>query len=214
MTSKKVVGYLAVTLLLALVALVLVSWLLSATQGEGVRSLLSSEGIRFFFGGFTNMLLKPLLVWLLLLSMAWGCLRHSGLLMTPPKESEFDALGDASRRSSSFGVIGRGFRVRIFLLVILVVYVGVVLLLTVTPQAVLLSATGQLWPSPFSHALVPMIAFGIILLSTAYGILSRRFLSVADVCQSLIQGIVSAAPLLLLYILVMQLVGALRFVFG
>jgi len=146
--------------------------------------------------------------------MAWGCLRHSGLLMTPPKESEFDASGDASRRSSSFGGIGRGFRVRIFLLVILVVYVGVVLLLTVTPQAVLLSATGQLWPSPFSHALVPMIAFGIILLSTAYGILSRRFLSVADVCQSLIQGIVSAAPLLLLYILVMQLVGALRFVFG
>ena len=214
MTSKKVVGYLAVTLLLALVALVLVSWLLSATQGEGVRSLLSSEGIRFFFGGFTNMLLKPLLVWLLLLSMAWGCLRHSGLLMTPPNESEFDASGDASRRSSSFGGIGRGFRVRIFLLVILVVYVGVVLLLTVTPQAVLLSATGQLWPSPFSHALVPMIAFGIILLSTAYGILSRRFLSVADVCQSLIQGIVSAAPLLLLYILVMQLVGALRFVFG
>ena len=211
MTSKKVVGYLAVTLLLALVALVLVSWLLSATQGEGVRSLLSSEGIRFFFGGFTNMLLKPLLVWLLLLSMAWGCLRHSGLLMTPPNESEFDASGDASRRSSSFGGIGRGFRVRIFLLVILVVYVGVVLLLT---QAVLLSATGQLWPSPFSHALVPMIAFGIILLSTAYGILSRRFLSVADVCQSLIQGIVSAAPLLLLYILVMQLVGALRFVFG
>ena len=204
----------AVTLLLALVVLVLVSWLLSATQGEGVRSLLSSEGIRFFFGGFTNMLLKPLLVWLLLLSMAWGCLRHSGLLMPPPKERDLEVSGESVRHSPAYGGIGRGLRVRVFLLVIFVVYVGVVLLLTVTPQAVLLSATGQLWPSPFSHALVPMIAFGIILLSTAYGILSRRFLSVADVCQSLIQGIISITPLLLLYILVMQLVGALRFVFG
>lgn len=212
--GKRLLSYLALALLLALVVLVLVSWLLSATQGEGVRSLLSSEGIRFFFGGFTSILLKPLLVWLLLLSMAWGCLRHSGLLMHPPKGEDLEASGDAMRHSPSFEGIGGSFRVRIFLLVIFVVYVGVMLLLTVTPQAVLLSATGQLWPSPFSHALVPMIAFGIILLSVAYGVLSRRFLSVADVCQSLIQGIVSAAPLLLLYILVMQLFGALQFVFG
>jgi aminobenzoyl-glutamate transport protein len=197
MTSKRLIGYLAVVLLLALVALVLLSWLLSATQG-GARSLLSSEGIRFFFGGFVDMLRKPLLVWLLLLSMAWGCLQMSGLLQFFSKP-----LALPRRRQAL-----------IFLFVITAVYAGVLLILTLTPQAVLLSATGQLWPSPFSHALIPVIAFGIILLSVVYGLLSRRFLSMADVCQSLIQGIADAAPLLLLYVLTMQLVGALRFVFG
>ena len=196
MTSKRLIGYLAVVLLLALVALVLLSWLLSATQG-GARSLLSSEGIRFFFGGFVDMLRKPLLVWLLLLSMAWGCLQMSGLLQFFSKP-----LALPRRRQAL-----------IFLFVITAVYAGVLLILTLTPQAVLLSATGQLWPSPFSHALIPVIAFGIILLSVVYGLLSRRFLSMADVCQSLTQGIADAAPLLLLYVLTMQLVGALRFVF-
>lgn len=195
--GKKLLGYLAIALLLALVVLVLVSWLLSATQG-GARSLLSPEGIRFFFGGFVDMLRKPLLVWLLLLSMAWGCLQTSGLLQFFSKP-----LALPRRRQAL-----------IFLFVITAVYAGVLLILTLTPQAVLLSATGQLWPSPFSHALIPVIAFGIILLSVVYGLLSRRFLSMADVCQSLTQGIADAAPLLLLYVLTMQLVGALRFVFG
>lgn len=211
MRNKKIVGYLAVALLLALVVLVLVSWLLSATKGEGVRSLLSSEGIRFFFGGFTDMLLKPLMVWLLLLSMAWGCLRQSGLLQSLPFISQKKHNDSSQQNYKSY----LGNRKGIFLLlVMLVVYVGVVLLLTISPQAVLLSATGQLWPSPFSHALVPMITFGVLMLSVTYGLLMRRFLSIADVCQSLIQGIISAAPLLLLYVLAMQLFGALRFVFG
>lgn len=195
--GKKLLGYLAIALLLALVVLVLVSWLLSATQG-GARSLLSPEGIRFFFGGFVDMLRKPLLVWLLLLSMAWGCLQMSSLLQFFSKP-----LALPRRRQAL-----------IFLFVITAVYAGVLLILTLTPQAVLLSATGQLWPSPFSHALIPVIAFGIILLSVVYGLLSRRFLSMADVCQSLTQGIADAAPLLLLYVLTMQLVGSLRFVFG
>ena len=211
MRNKKIVGYLAVALLLALVVLVLVSWLLSATKGEGVRSLLSSEGIRFFFGGFTDMLLKPLLVWLLLLSMAWGCLRQSGL----PQSLTFISQKKHNDSNQQNYKSPLGNRKGIFLLlVMLVVYVGVVLLLTISPQAVLLSATGQLWPSPFSHALVPMITFGVLMLSVTYGLLTRRFLSIADVCQSLIQGIISATPLLLLYVLAMQFFGALRFVFG
>ncbi|MCR4809552.1 MAG: AbgT family transporter [Prevotella sp.] len=198
MKIKRTFGYLAAMLLLALVVLVLVSWLLSATQGEGVRSLLSSEGIRFFFGCFTDMLRKPLLVWLLLLSMAWGCLCESGLLQF------FSEPLPRHRRRQTL----------ILLSVVTAIYIGMMMLLTVTPQAVLLSATGQLWPSPFSHALVPVIAFGIVMLSVAYGLMARRFLSIADVCQSLTHGIVLAAPLFLLYILVMQFVGALRFVFG
>ena len=77
---KRLVTYTAVGLLLAEVLLILVSWLLSATMTEGVRSLLSTEGIRWFFGQFTSMQASPWLVWLLLLSVAWGSVSGSGLI--------------------------------------------------------------------------------------------------------------------------------------
>ena len=57
------------------------------------------------------------------------------------------------------------------------------------------------------------MSFGIILLSTVYGLVSRRFLSIADVFQSLSDGIVAAAPLFVLYVLFVQLFESLRFVF-
>jgi len=195
--KTKIAAYMALALVLALVVLALLSWLLSATMGEGVRSLLSSEGIRFFFGGFVGMLLKPALVWILLLAMAWGCIDGSGIL-------------DALR-----GPIGRRQR-RPFIMaaVLLVIYVIVVLLLSASPHAVLLSATGGLWPSAFSRALVPLVAFGLILTSTAYGVASRRFLSLADICHSLSAGLAASAPLLLLYVLLMQFYESLRFVFA
>ncbi len=194
---KKLLPYLSLALVVAWVVLVLASWLLSATSGgEGTRSLLSSEGIRYFLGGFVGMLQKPLLIWLLLLSLAWGCMRGSGIV----------------------GVLRRpvGYRQRqalALLAVILLVYVGVVALLTLPSHAVLLSATGHLWPSAFSHALVPIVAFGVIVLSVAYGLVSRHFQSVSDICQSATQGLASAAPLLLLYVLAVQLYESLRFVF-
>ena len=194
---KRIVAYLALTLVLAMLVLFLLSWLLSATTDEGVHSLLSAEGVRFFFGGFVAMMQKPLLVWLLLLSMAWGGLRSSGLLTafrTPMNMRQRQAL--------------------LLLSVILVVYVGVILLLTAIPHAVLLSSTGSLWPSAFSRALVPIVAFGVVLLSVVYGLVSRRFLSMADICDSLIAGIASAAPLLLLYVLAVQFYDSLLFVFG
>ena len=194
---KKIVSYLAMVLAVAEIVLILVSWLLSATVGDDVRSLLSSEGIRFFFGGFVNMLLSPLLVWIVLLSMAYGCLCSSGML------SMFNDHMGYRQRQTLF-----------ILVVVLSVYVVIVLALSVSPHAVLLSATGRLWPSAFSRALVPIIAIGIILLSTVYGLVSRRFLSLSDVCQSLSGGIATAAPLFLLYVLFMQLFSSLRFAFG
>ena len=77
---KRLYYHLILALAVAEVVLVLVSWLLSATLTEGVTSLLSSEGMRWFFGSFVSMLVSKWLVWLLLLSMAGGCLWQSGLL--------------------------------------------------------------------------------------------------------------------------------------
>ena len=63
------------------VVLILTSWLLTAAMPESFpRSLLSAEGIRWFFGRFVGNVESPLLVWLLLFSFMLGALQYSGIL--------------------------------------------------------------------------------------------------------------------------------------
>ena len=81
MTNRKtIVANTAVIIVCAELLLILLSWYLAATQTEGVRSLLSSEGIRWFFGQYTAVLLRPELIWLLLASMAGGTLWRSDIM--------------------------------------------------------------------------------------------------------------------------------------
>ena len=193
--KTKHLAWLALALILAEMVLVLLSWLLAATMTEGVRSLLSSEGIRWFFGSFVSQQASPWLVWLLLLSMSVGNLSQSGLLSR--------TVASGYRRRMAVGLsVG-----------VLVVYVGVVLALTLLPHAQLLSATGRLFPSAFSRALVPIVTFGILLSSTVYGWASGRFATFADVFRSMAYGVQAAAPLFVLYVLIVQFVQSLHFVF-
>ena len=54
-------GVVLFILLIAELALILLSWILSAAGVEGVRSLLSGEGVRWFVGDFARMVASPLL---------------------------------------------------------------------------------------------------------------------------------------------------------
>jgi aminobenzoyl-glutamate transport protein len=192
--DRRLAAWLGCVLLLAELILILVSWLLSATMTEGVRSLLSSEGIRWFFGSFVGIMASPLLVWLLLSLIAWGSLQKSGLLAMQQSYREKVALRSA--------------------LLLLILYVAVILLLTVTPNAFLLSITGSLFPSAFSRSLVPIIAFGIVLMSISFGVMSGRINSLPAVLETLSFGISKGAELFVLYILIMQFYESLWFVFG
>ena len=107
----------------------------------------------------------------------------------------------------------RSSRARIISLGFLAVYVVIVLLMTVSPHAVLLSASGLLWPSPFSASLVPITAFGIFLAAIFYGVVAGTFQTLSDVYESLVYGLRQCAPLLPVYILFMQLYESFRFVF-
>lgn len=187
-------GLIAFVLLMSEVVLVILSWLLSATRMEGVRSLLSSEGIRWFFGHFTEMIASPLLVWLLLGLSALGCVQASGFHL--PLVSYRDKVA---------------FRVS---LVFLIIYVVIIVLLTCLPHAILLSATGHLFPSAFSRSLVPVVAFGVCLVSVTFGLMSGRIHSFADIVSSLSRGIAHGAPFIILYVLFIQFYESLRFVFG
>mgnify|MGYP001069643078 CR=1 FL=1 len=79
-------AWLASGLLVGQCVLVLVSWLQTAAMPETFpRTLLNAEGIRWFFGRFTENLMQPMLVWLLLLCIS--------LAVTPAFKMKFWNLG-------------------------------------------------------------------------------------------------------------------------
>jgi len=190
---KRFLPHIALTLVVVQLLIMLVSWLLSAAfPTSGIRSLLSSEGLRWLMGHFSQLLATSLLAWLLLCAMAWGCLLRSGLLVRPTNYRER--------------------RAQLMALLLLAVIVGVMLLLTVVPHAVLLSAVGGLWPSPFSASLVPVVAFSITLVSAFYGLVSGRFENISAVYDAVLLGIRQGAPLFLFYVLVIQIYESFMFV--
>ena len=197
MNSQGKTSRLGVFMLLLLIAeavLILLSWILSAMRVDGVRSLLSGEGVRWFFGNFTSMVASPWLAWLMLMLIALGCLQKCGLI-GQPHTSYRDRM--ALRLT----------------IVFLVLYVGVVLLLTAVPHAVLLSSTGSLFPSPFSRSMIPILSFGIILVSITFGLVSGRFQTLSDIVDALSFGCRKGTPLFIFYILLIQFYESLRFVF-
>ena len=202
--SKEGLGVVGLILLLSEALLFILSWLLSATRMEGVRSLISSEGIRWFrwfFGSWQTLFASPLLVWLLLCLIAWGSLRKSGLIrfFTFSPSHPFTFRDRLALRVS---------------LVFLVIYLVILALLTLTPHAILLSATGHLFPSAFSRSLVPVIAFGVCLVSVTFGLVSGRLRSLADILDALSNGIARGASLIVIYLFAIQLFESFRFVFG
>ena len=194
MTSKyhQRLGWLCLVTVIAETLLVILSWLLSAMRVEGVRSLLSSEGIRWFFSSFNDLIASPVLVGLLVLMCALGCLQKS-------------------RVTTIFG--GKksiNFRDRLALyvaLAFLLIYVVIIILLTLMPHAILLSATGHLFPSAFSRSLVPIIAFGICIFSVAFGLMAGVMQNLSDILQALSFGIAKGAPLLVFYLFAVQLIS-------
>lgn len=190
---KRILPYIALVLALAQLLLILTSWVWSAAMPlSGVRSMLSSEGVRWYLGHFAELMASPVLVWILLGAMAYGAVIRCR-----------NSLEGNSYRSSRARIISAGF---------LVVYVGIVLLLTVFPHAVLLSASGLLWPSPFSASLVPITAFGILLAAILYGVIAGTFQTLSEIYDSLVYGLCRCASLLPIYILFMQLFESFRFV--
>lgn len=188
---KKIVVYTAATLCIAQVVLVLVSWLITAAMPESfTHSLLSSEGIRWFFGRFTDNLASHYLVWLVLASMACGTVKNCGILQFSMEEYRQ--------------------RVAIRLVVVeLVVFVAVILALTMLPHAILLNSMGSLFPSPFSKSVLPYVCFAVIVMSVSFGVMSERLNGIVDVFNSLTDGVKMASPLFLLYVLAVQLYSSI-----
>ena len=184
---NKVLAWTALALSAGQVAITLASWLLTAAWPENyTRSLLSAEGIRWFFGHFQDNLPSPVLIWLLVGSVAYGAFCGSGLRHYSRTEYR-----------QRFAM-----RVACFVLVVLVL---VMLALTLLPHALLLNVMGGLMPSSFSRAIIPYCSFAVMAVSACYGLLSGNMTGVEGVFGALCCGVARCAPLYVLYVLAAQL---------
>ena len=183
----------------AFVALVLLSWLLSAARPDlMVRSLLAPEGIRWFFRNLSHIIASPLLGWILLWSMAFGCISDSRLL-----------CGVRNIRSLS----SREQFALMMVVVELIVSVLRLFLLTLVPHAILLSSTGGLFPSPFTDSVIPLLAIIFIVMGITYGVFCQSLPSLGDVYKAMYSGVRLSLPLLPLYIIFVLFVNSLIYVF-
>lgn len=203
MKTDRLFGIVALGLVVAEMLVILGSWMVSAVLPDlPIRSLISMEGVRWLFGAFTDCVATPLLVWLIVLAMAWGSLKQSGLIR---------AVNDVCRGQSL------SYRERIGLTIVageLMVAVAIMLIFTCLPHALLLNAMGHLYPSAFSASLVPYSALVIMCCAFTYGATSGRFDSVATAYQSLVNGLSLFAPLVPLYLLLVMVASSIRFVFS
>ena len=213
MRMKSKLGWTVLVLVTAQLALILLSWLITAAFPElPIRSLLSSEGVRWFFGSFTANQLTPLLAWFITAAMAVGaCVRSRLWAAFCTKMS-----GLLHRRDSTDGRQGLHYRERIGLRLALaefMVYVVIMLLLTVVPHAILLSVTGELFPSAFSSSLIPSLSFVLIVMSLSYGVASGTVDSVARMHRVLVGGLEVGARIVPAYVIGVQLYMSLLYVF-
>lgn len=193
--KSKICAYAMLLLALAQIVLVLLSWLITAAMPEAFpRSMLSPEGIRWFFGSFTENMESPWLVGLLLICIAWGTLQTSGLL-------HFDRT--IYRHRNALRLV----------LIELVLFVAVILLLTVVPHAILLNVMGGIEASSFSRSILPYICFAIIVMSLSFGAVSNKLQGIEAMGESLSEGIRMAAPYFVIYILANQLYSSIEYLF-
>ena len=207
-------GYIVLVLLVSQLALILLSWLVTAAFPElPMRSVLSSEGIRWFFGSFVSNQLSPLLIYFIMAVMAVGACVRSRL---------YDALREtlsntrSSLTTSSIHQHKVHYREKVGLRIALVefiVYVIIMILLTSIPHAILLSVTGQLFPSSFSSSFIPSLSLIIIIMSLTYGVASGTIDSVAKMHKVLVGGLEVGSRLVPTYVVGIQLYMSIKYVF-
>ena len=192
--KNRFISVISITLIVAELLLFFFSWIISATLTEGIHSLLSAEGIRWFLSHFTDIIQSPLLIWLILISIGYGCLKRSQILSF----RHYDYRQKIAIR---------------WTLIVLLLYVITVSILVFAPHAILLSATGQIWPSPFSNALIPIISTGIVFASVNFGVISHSFNSATTITNAMVDGIRDASPIILIYVLGTLLYHSVCYVF-
>lgn len=199
---RKLFPTIAIILVIIQVFLVLFSWIVVAVVPSlPLKSLLSGEGIRWYMGSFANNISSQFLVWMLLWAMSYGSFVKSG-------------LGNAIiKLGKGVGLTYRQRHAVYSSIAVFVLSCICIILLAFVPHAILVGVSGNLFPSPFSAAIVPILAFVLMVMSLLYGMLCGTFAGIGDAFNSLCSGIIMSAPLFPIYILAIQLFHSTLFIF-
>ena len=197
------IGGIACLVLLALqLTVFLLSWIISTTNPAlPVRSLLGGEGIRWFFGHFMTIIGSYGSAWIILIMIACGAVVESYIL---PTIRSWMAKAPLSYRQK--------YALRCSF-VALLFFIAVLVGLTCTKEAVLESASGNLFPSSFSKAIVPILAFILTSIAVLFGTLSAQFRNIGDVFHALYVGPQRTAPLFVIYLFACQFLASLSYAF-
>lgn len=207
MKTNRILGILTVVLAVSQVFVVFISWLLNTINTDfSIRSLLSSEGIRWFCRTFVDNLLNPLLVWMILIFVAYGVFKKSGIA---------GKASDNGDKRNPTPIISNHFQRRHALRVVyaeIVLMIICMCLLVAVPHATLLNATGHLYPSGFSQILIPAMVGTVIICSLTYGIICGTICSLEEMYSSLTFGLEKLNKFIPIYILAIELYHSLVFI--
>ena len=144
----------------------------------------------------------PAACWIILIDIAIGTCIRSGLW------SSIRLLVKSSAKLNTLQK--RGLRSAIEL----IIFETCVLSLLIFPRrAILLSVTGDLYPSSASASLVPIVAFMILSSSLSYGLLSGTIHGYRDAVACALKGGGNLKTILCFYVLLMELAAIVKYIF-
>lgn len=197
---KRTCAIFAFILIVLQTILIFGSWIVSAAIPDSqIRPLIGAGGLRWFFSSFTEDMASPILVYIILITLTVNVFINSGMC-------ELFSLKRKMNMQKKFALN--------VVLVELFTFIVLIVLLTAIPHAVLLSVTGELYPSSFSKGLIPMLCFIVTILSTSYGLVSGSLRGVYDIWNSITTGINFLPAVCFVYILLFQFVSSLSYVLG
>lgn len=192
--------YIFTGLLCIQLSVILLSWVLKAINPDSsIHSLLGRDGIRWFWGHFSDNINNRILVWMLFIGVLWGVLKESRFALLSFKK------GDISYRER----LG----LKVFFSEIILI-LSFVLWLILAPNAILLSVTGHLFPSSFTSGVIPIASIIGVLSLSSYGFITGAFKRVSHVFHAMTKGITAISPYLILYCIVMELISSISYVIG
>lgn len=197
---KRACAIFAFILIVLQTILIFGSWIVSAAIPDSqIRPLIGAGGLRWFFSSFTEDMASPILVYIILITLTVNVFINSGMCELFSLKRKMNM-----QKKLALNVV----------LVELCTFIVLIVLLTAMPHAVLLSVTGELFPSSFSKGLIPMLCFIVTILSISYGLVSGCIKGVYDIWDSMTTGVNFLPAVCFVYILLLQFVSSLSYVIG
>lgn len=190
---------LAVHMVLMIVSLVLFS------AGYPVNNVLSAEGIRWAFLHCITNVRQDLLIYLLAFFMMKGAFRSSGL-----DQALYGLIAGSHHVPFSF----RQRRALWIVLILFLLFTVSLLLLFLLPQGVLVSVTGNFFPSAYSSGMVVTVMLALSLISIVYGVISNTLRTLREIVHAAYAGIGDDAGWVLVYMLGMQTYACFLYIFN